>query len=1027
MNTKLFERGSEWRKWDLHIHTPASFHWNGGKRLSEMTPQEQKQTFRKMLDKINNSDVAAFAITDYWTFDGYLKFKKYIEDNNLSLNKTIFPGMELRVEAPVDYRLNTQVILSDELKPQQLQDFKSKLKIGLIDRPLSDDALIEFAKTLDDSKAKTNGYDSPLILELNKLLELGSKTAVITKESLCKDAFGAIPKNSGYILLPYDTSDGLKDLDWATHPHDDNYFMQSAHIFESRNDESINLFLAKETENNKGFIKNFIKTIGGEPKPVVSGSDAHKIEDYGKYPNNKITWIKSDPIFQGLKQVINEPRERSFIGILPPKLVSVTNNKSKYIDSVEISHCNPSATPSWFNTQIPLNTGLVTVIGKKGSGKSALADIISLCGNCRINPKDYSFLTHQKFRKRGLAKQYEVNLRWLDKKPIKKNLDAEVDLTTSIEGVKYLPQQYVETICNDDGVSYLFQQEIDKVIFSYVPKESTLSTSSLSELIDKKTESINDNLLALRNDLRKLNINIVNLEEKESPSYIDTLKTRLEQKKRELKNLNKPKPVKKPIEKISKTKERKIGNLTQSIESINKLIISTRQELGVVNTNIHKLRNIKSSASDIRGRIEKFIETFNADAKVLSIDLKKVIKISIADDILQKKETELAKKKSALENRLEQNNPKSTASLYNKKNELEIELKAITSTLDSNQKFYKEYLQKIQEYDQMKLAIEGKKDDPGLDTTLSIEAELQYVKNQLSKDLQSYYDKRCKLQEEIFNKLKQKTDFYQEVYMPLIKFIESEKETQTKAGNVLNFSAGFVFNKQKFIDDFFSFINQNRDGSFQGKIEGQRMLSKLIEQCDINKESSIDEFVSEILDYLRNDKTQKNPKANQIKIQLKKSQVEFYDFIFGLQYLDVKYKILFNGKDLNANEFSPGEKGALLLIFYLLIDKESIPLIIDQPEENLDNESVYTLLVPYIKRAKKRRQIIAVTHNPNLAVVCDAEQVICAKMDKKKNEIRYISGSIENPEINKKIVDILEGTLPAFINRDRKYIKKLSD
>ena len=138
----------------------------------------------------------------------------------------------------------------------------------------------------------------------------------------------------------------------------------------------------------------------------------------------------------------------------------------------------------------------------------------------------------------------------------------------------------------------------------------------------------------------------------------------------------------------------------------------------------------------------------------------------------------------------------------------------------------------------------------------------------------------------------------------------------------------------------------------------------------------------------------------------------------------MQYTIMFNGKSLNDNEFSPGEKGALLLIFYLLIDKNKMPLVMDQPEENLDNESVYVLLVPYIKKAKQSRQILVVTHNPNLAVVCDAEQIICASMNKKTDEIRYTAGSIENPEMNKKVSDVLEGTLPAFDIRDEKYIRK---
>jgi len=63
-----------------------------------------------------------------------------------------------------------------------------------------------------------------------------------------------------------------------------------------------------------------------------------------------------------------------------------------------------------------------------------------------------------------------------------------------------------------------------------------------------------------------------------------------------------------------------------------------------------------------------------------------------------------------------------------------------------------------------------------------------------------------------------------------------------------------------------------------------------------------------------------------------------------------------------------------------------------------------------------------VTHNPNLAVVCDAEQVVHAKILKEDgNEVVYTSGSIENVEINVKIVDVLEGARPAFDKRDAKY------
>lgn len=66
------------------------------------------------------------------------------------------------------------------------------------------------------------------------------------------------------------------------------------------------------------------------------------------------------------------------------------------------------------------------------------------------------------------------------------------------------------------------------------------------------------------------------------------------------------------------------------------------------------------------------------------------------------------------------------------------------------------------------------------------------------------------------------------------------------------------------------------------------------------------------------------------------------------------------------------------------------------------------------------------THNPNLAVVADAEQIINVSLDKKngKHDFDFFSGSIENPRINQTVVDILEGTLPAFDNRRLKYRKR---
>ena len=79
-------------------------------------------------------------------------------------------------------------------------------------------------------------------------------------------------------------------------------------------------------------------------------------------------------------------------------------------------------------------------------------------------------------------------------------------------------------------------------------------------------------------------------------------------------------------------------------------------------------------------------------------------------------------------------------------------------------------------------------------------------------------------------------------------------------------------------------------------------------------------------------------------------------------------------------------------------------------------------VVPVINEAKKTRQILMVTHNPNLAVVCDAEQIISARFDRpNRSKISYYSGSIEEAQSNTNVVTILEGTKPAFDNRNQKY------
>ena len=144
-------RGSIWRKWDLHVHTPASYHWNGGQRFEYLSVDDKKVVISEIVNKMKTSDVDVFGIMDYWTFDGYLKLKDYIKKRKkFKFEKKILPGMEIRVEAPTEFRLNFHFLLSDQLSNQQLSDFKSCLEIRVEERnrKLSNEAFIDLAKSL---------------------------------------------------------------------------------------------------------------------------------------------------------------------------------------------------------------------------------------------------------------------------------------------------------------------------------------------------------------------------------------------------------------------------------------------------------------------------------------------------------------------------------------------------------------------------------------------------------------------------------------------------------------------------------------------------------------------------------------------------------------------------------------------------------------------------------------------------------------------------------------------------------------
>lgn len=146
-------------------------------------------------------------------------------------------------------------------------------------------------------------------------------------------------------------------------------------------------------------------------------------------------------------------------------------------------------------------------------------------------------------------------------------------------------------------------------------------------------------------------------------------------------------------------------------------------------------------------------------------------------------------------------------------------------------------------------------------------------------------------------------------------------------------------------------------------------------------------------------------------------------WLYGVGHISVAYTLEYDG--LSVERLSPGSRGIVLLLLYLAVDQsETDPLIIDQPEENLDPKSVYTELVKLFQTASDRRQIIMVTHNANLVVNTDVDQVIVASCDSLEEgrlpRLSYQAGGLENSEIRKAVCEVLEGGADAFQERARR-------
>jgi len=1017
MLSPKYPRGSEWHKWDLQVHTPDSL-------VHKYSGDDLWGRFIHDLEQLP-PEFKVIGINDYIFLDGYKRVLVEKAKGRLANIELFLPVIELRLDKFGGSqghlsRVNYHVIFSNELKPDVIEQqflnalcskyvllprydhFRTNGKWAALPtkRSLKDLGQLIIESVPEKERAK---FDDPLIEGFNNFC--------ISLEAI-HDAL-----RSHYFKGKVLTAVGKTE--WANIKWNDHSIAEKKSIINRAN----LVFISAETVEDWAKAKKSLTDAGVNDR-LLDCSDAHAFSDvvYKDRIGKCFTWIKADTAFEGLLQVLNEPNERVFVGEIPPKLVCVQNNKTKHIRSVHIGKKqNAPLTEVWFDNTIPLNPGLVAIIGNKGKGKSALTDTIGLLCNTKQH-RDFTFLSADNFRqlKDNKAKHFQATLTWESGMTITKGLEEPVD-EQQPELVKYIPQNFLEKICTQLGriEESAFDRELKKVIFSHVDVPGRLGKASLDELITDKTSEANAKIQILKQELHRINEEIVVLEEKACPEYRQKLENLLAHKQHELEVHEKSKPVKIPKPENDPLKQQEISAVATAIEKARKDLAEYEYQITVASQEQSKQVQLISIADKLLAKLENLQRQFQTfatesrkDLESLGLSLDSILKFSID------KQSLLDKRKSALEQKTkvdEQLDPSKPGVLTQKKLEIEKQIEQLQTKLDEPNKKYQAYTVALKTWEQQRETIIG--DEKSTGTVKYYEKQLQDLKviPELFKESRTLRLTKAK---EIHAVIRQLADTYRELYAPIHKFIETRPLAKEKFQ--LNFEVGIV--DTGFGSNFFDIISHGVAGTFCGVEEGHKMLKSIFEQHDFNTEAGIESFLIEIIDSLENDRHPGGKNVSVVdQIRKGKTVIGLYDLIFSLEYLKPRYALRMGDKELH--QLSPGERGTLLLVFYLLVDKDDIPLVIDQPEENLDNQTVYELLVPCMKEAKQRRQVLIVTHNPNLAVVCDAEQVIFADLDKKSNyRMNYLSGSIEDLIINKAIVDILEGTRPAFDKRDDKYL-----
>lgn len=917
-------RGSEWGRWDLHVHTKGTAKNDNFGNIS--FDDYCIELFKKALQ----SNIKAIGITDYFSIENYKKVNKFQEEIKLrnefdeiekDLISKIFilPNIELRITPSTDR--GSAINLHLLLNPEIIEDFENLYSHALT------------FTVSHEEKYKLTPYDLRRLGRKGSKITIGDEDAYnkglrsfVLNSSEIINAFKTYPsfRKNCLVALTNSNKDGasafqghekfLQSQDGATLKVVRESLYKISEIIFSSTLTDKPFFLGKGTTDQAIFLDSY-----GSYKPCIHGSDAHGLNTLFEPTDQKYCWIKAEPTFEGLKQIIHEPESRVYIGQNKPE----EKNNYELIDYIKLSN------DTVYNENIYFNSHLTSIIGGRSSGKSTLLQ----CLANKLKPMALN----------DMEKSQHINDLCADFKIVWK--DGKEDYSRPIE---YFYQGHMYTKSKNEGIESIVKNLIhqkDNKLFNTFKEQNDFLRHEISGKVSTYFSILNS-----LHEHQELLIQKGNKDDIQK--QIDVLATQIQ--------------------------SNQIGTITNDeMSSFN----AYNETISILNKNLETL--VQFNILFEGKNLADYFNLSNPFENDLNFNLIQTNYESFENELKHFATTkfELFKtnSKQVIDNRI-------------------LEITGEIEKLKSDSTFIK-----VETYLKSSDAIK-----PILD-------RLNHEKNKLQ-EINSIYEKVKNLESECNEK---QLEFQNTIWLSMfdIATILATNISEITISEDLNIHATNVFDKSSF----------------------NEFIKKTINQQSEKARSFTDIQVPTQLELLT--------KYHEILVCLKEESIRFRQGtdleLFTKEFFDkswfkIKFDVIYDGD--NYNEMSQGKKAFVVLKMTLDCSESKCPIIIDQPEDDLDNRAIYTELVAFLKEKKKERQIILVTHNANVVVNADSELVIIANQhgthstnlaDKK---FQYKFGSIESLEfdphcsttLNQKsikshICEILEGGDKAFRLREQKY------